>query len=241
MSTLKATTIEPATGTNLTLGASGDTIELPGNTLALDTWKDSGGNTLFASDGAGTLSSVQSELKGAGPKLIQTQEAGGASSVTFSSGIDNTYDVYMFTLNVIQCSVNSEDLNLNFSQAGTFTNTNMQATMYGQRLDQDDSDGQVNYFGSADSDNAQNQKFADSSQLSNVASCSFSGIMYLYQPSSTVFAKLFNFRTVAKSVQPGNTSSFVSGYANTASAITQVRMSPSSGTFVGTIKMYGIV
>ena len=31
------------------------------------------------------------------------------------------------------------------------------------------SDGQVAYFGSADSDNAQNQKFADSSQLSNVA------------------------------------------------------------------------
>ena len=133
MSTLKVTTIEPATGTNLTLGTTGDTVALAGN-LALDTWKDSGGNNLFVSDGAGTLSSVQSELKGAGPKFdYRHKKRVGASSVTFSSGIDNTYDVYMFTLNVIQCSVNSEDLNLNFSQAGTFTNTNMQATMYGTK------------------------------------------------------------------------------------------------------------
>ena len=242
MSTLKATTIEPATGTNLTLGASGDTIELPGNTLALDTWKDSGGNTLFVSDGAGTLSNVQSEFKGGGPVLIQSQVADAASSTTFSSNIDSTYDTYMFTLNEIHCSVNGEDMNVNFSATGTFTNILMQTSAIIAQHDQNGANGQVVYQANMDSNNAANQKFADSSQLGNVASESFSAIMYLYQPSSTTFVKYFNFRTTAKGKVPGSTSAWVSGYANNSgAAVTQVQFAPSSGTFTGTIKMYGIV
>ena len=127
MSTLKATTIEPATGTNLTLGTTGDSVTVAGN-LALDTWKDAGGNTLFVSNGSGTLSSVDSEFMGAGPKLILTQEGGGGSSVTFSSNIDNTYDTYMFVLTRIQCSVNGEDLNVNFSQTGSFSSETFVST-----------------------------------------------------------------------------------------------------------------
>ena len=62
MSTLKSNVIEPATGTNLTLGAAGDTIDVPSDALQLNTWKDSGGNTLFVSDGSGNLSSVNLSL-----------------------------------------------------------------------------------------------------------------------------------------------------------------------------------
>ena len=60
MSTLKSNTIEPATGTNLSLGVAGDLIDVTSDTLQLNTWKDSGGNTLFVSDGSGNLSSVNS-------------------------------------------------------------------------------------------------------------------------------------------------------------------------------------
>ena len=55
MSTLKSNVIEPATGTTLTLGASGDLINVPSDALQLNTWKDSGGNTLFTSDGSGNV------------------------------------------------------------------------------------------------------------------------------------------------------------------------------------------
>ena len=68
MSTLKSNVIEPATGTNLTLGASGDLIDVPADALQLNSWKDSGGNTLFTSDGSGNLSSINSALDiGGGP------------------------------------------------------------------------------------------------------------------------------------------------------------------------------
>ena len=97
MSTLKSNVIEPATGTNLTLGASGDVIDVAGDALQLNTWKDSGGNTLFVSDGSGNLSSINSALDiGGGPNLITTQTASSSAAISFTSGIDSTYDKYMF-------------------------------------------------------------------------------------------------------------------------------------------------
>ena len=56
MSTLKAHNIEPATGTDVALGAAGDSITVSGDSLKLNTFKDAGGNTLFTSNGSGTLS-----------------------------------------------------------------------------------------------------------------------------------------------------------------------------------------
>ena len=67
MSTLKTHNIEPATGTDVALGAAGDSITVSGDSLTTNAIKDAGGNTLFTSDGAGTLSSVNSGLKGGGP------------------------------------------------------------------------------------------------------------------------------------------------------------------------------
>ena len=97
MGTLRTKTIEPATGTTLTLGASGDSITVSSDSIKTNTFKDAGGNTLFTSDGAGTLSSVNSSLVGgAGPVLISTSTASGASSIDITSGIDSTYDEYMF-------------------------------------------------------------------------------------------------------------------------------------------------
>ena len=107
MSTLKSDVIEPATGTNLTLGASGDLIDVPSDALQLNTWKDSGGNTLFTSDGAGTLSSINSALDiGGGPTLISTATCSTSSSIEFTTGIDDTYDKYMFVFINIHPSSN---------------------------------------------------------------------------------------------------------------------------------------
>ena len=102
MSKIRSSVIEPATGTTLTLGASGDTVAVSSDAIKLNTLKDSGGNTLFTSNGSGTLSSVNSGLSGAGPKLLQSQTADGSSTVSFTSGIDSTYDKYMFVfINII--------------------------------------------------------------------------------------------------------------------------------------------
>ena len=65
MSRVYTDTIEPRKPTqDITLGTTGETITLPGNDLRVNTVKDKGGNTLWTSDGSGTLSSVNSGLKG---------------------------------------------------------------------------------------------------------------------------------------------------------------------------------
>ena len=64
--------------------------------------------------------------------------------------------------------------------------------------------------------------------------------MYLWAPSGTTYVKQFNLTTTAKGKVPGATSAYVGGYISAQAAITQVQFAPSSGTFVGTIKMYGI-
>ena len=96
MSTVETRKFEPATGTAVNLGASGDAVTLPaGVTLQTNTIKDSGGNTIFTSDGAGNLSSVNSALQG-NMVFISSQTASSSSSLSFTSGIDSTYDEYVF-------------------------------------------------------------------------------------------------------------------------------------------------
>ena len=59
MSNLEAKKLAPATGTTVTLGAAGDAVEVASSaTLKTNTIKDAGGNTLFTSDGSGTITSI---------------------------------------------------------------------------------------------------------------------------------------------------------------------------------------
>ena len=81
MTTINVNTIAPA-GSTLTVGDSGDTIvapEVKGNTV-----KDAGGNTLWVSNGSGTLSSVSSGMGGA-LNLISPQTASNSASLSFTS------------------------------------------------------------------------------------------------------------------------------------------------------------
>ena len=93
VTTLNVNTIEPA-GSTLTLGASGDTV-VATDSVNVNTVKDAGGNTLWVSNGSGTLSSVNSGL-GDSLKLISSQTADDDASVSFTSGIDSSYKEYIF-------------------------------------------------------------------------------------------------------------------------------------------------
>ena len=96
MSSLITKTIEPQTGTTVTLGAAGDTVDIAASQLKTNTVKDAGGNTLFTSDGAGTLSSVNSSLSGSMVFISSQIVTSSSASVSFTSGIDSTYDEYVF-------------------------------------------------------------------------------------------------------------------------------------------------
>ena len=84
VTTLNVNTIEPA-GSTLTLGASGDTI-VATDSVNVNTVKDAGGNTLWVSNGSGTLSSVSSGF-GDSLKLISSQTVTDQASISFTSGL----------------------------------------------------------------------------------------------------------------------------------------------------------
>ena len=96
MAKLRSSNIEPSTGTTLALGASGDSIAVSSDSIKANTWQDLGGNNLFVSNGSGTLSNVNSELSGGGYSLISSTTFSSQSTVNITSGIDSTYDEYVF-------------------------------------------------------------------------------------------------------------------------------------------------
>ncbi|MDP6769857.1 MAG: hypothetical protein QF704_04075, partial [Anaerolineales bacterium] len=97
MSKVVVTTVLPDSGASdlLTIGAASDSVAISGDSLNVDTLHDAGGNTIFVSDGSGTITSKNSGFPGA-LNLLSTQTASGDSSLSFTSGLDSTYDVYCF-------------------------------------------------------------------------------------------------------------------------------------------------
>ena len=100
MATLFTDTIEPRKSTqDITLGTSGETISVGANSINVNTVADKGGNTLWTSNGSGVLSSVSTGLKGA-QTLISTSSITNGNSIEITSGLDSTYDLYIFRVNV---------------------------------------------------------------------------------------------------------------------------------------------
>ena len=94
MTTLKVNAIEPEGGTtNLTVGLSGQNVVIGGSGgLKANTFKDAGGNTIFTSDGSGTVSGASF----GDVVLITSQTASNSASLSFTSGITSTYKEYIF-------------------------------------------------------------------------------------------------------------------------------------------------
>ena len=240
MSEIKVKTIEPSTGTNLTLGTSGDTIAVSSDSVKLDIWKDSGGNTLFQSDGAGTLSNVNSSFSGSGPKLILSQTASTSSSISFTSDIDSTYDRYRFVC--VNIHPNSDSIVFLFNgstDSGSNYNTVKTTTFFNAHHQEDDGDAGLNYRAGNDLAQSAEPQYLTSS-IGNGSDESASGILDIYSPSSTTFVKQFTAHFVLYRSTDEIWDCYIAGYMNTPSAVDAIQFTVDSGTFDGTIKMYGI-
>ena len=76
--------------------------------------------------------------------------------------------------------------------------------------------------------------------MSSDADHSLSGELWLFNPSSTTFVKNFISDTTYANKSDYSINFFGGGYGNTTSAIDAVQFKSNSGTFDGTIKLYGI-
>ena len=241
MSSLETRKIEPATGTTVTLGAGGDTVLVSANQLKTNTVKDAGGNTLFTSNGAGTLSSVNSAIAGS-MIFISSQTASTSTSVSFTTGIDSTYDVYIFKwIDVVPAS-NNVRLGVNFSSDGG-SNYNVTKTTSYFSADHAENDGTagLQYVTAADLAQATGVQRLSDGVSTGSGDETTSGQLHLFAPSSTTYIK--HFYSVANAAGGAwFTESFAAGYCNTTSAINAIQFTFISGTLAsGTFKMYGLL
>ena len=235
MTTINVNTIAPS-GSTLTVGDSGDTI-VALDEIKVNTVKDAGGNTLWVSNGSGTLSSVSGF--GGALNLLSTQTASGDASIEFTSGIDSTYKEYVFKFIAMNPSAEDALAFQTSTDGGSNYNTTLTSTWFWAYHTEADSSS-LAYR--ADMDKAQATTFqglvANTTAGSDFAA---GGELHLFNPASTTYVKNWYSRVISY----GNTSwamdCYSAGYFNTTSAINAIKFTYSSGNIdAGTIKMYGV-
>ena len=243
MGKLRVHNIEAQSGTNVDLGAAGDNVTIASDSIQTNLYKDAGGNTLFQSDGAGTLSNVNSGLSGAGWKLISTQTVARGStptSVDFTSGIDSTYNHYIFLFYNVEISYNGSQLRFYASSDGgsTWGITKTGVGWYGRNTAADSQSGPTLIDSTHNTANPQNFNYQQGGNApSNETAV---GQFHLWNPASTTYVKHYYIRTSTYISIDGNAQQFTSGYLDTTSAINAIRFDSVQGDiYGGKFKLYG--
>tara|TARA_Y100000034_G_C6787763_1_gene352485 strand:+ start:206 stop:934 length:729 start_codon:yes stop_codon:yes gene_type:complete len=241
MTTLKVNAIEPEGGTtNLTIGLSGQNVVIGGSGgVKANVFKDAGGNTLFTSDGSGSVTG-----DGMGDiVLISSQTASDSASLSFTSGLDSTYLEYVFEFINIAPVTDDALLTWQVNASGqSGYNEGMVTLAYRSRHHEDDSPAEVGYATGEDQGTSATIGTAFQPVLNyigNDADQSGVGEFHLFNPASTTYQKMF-YADCHSAQADGSYDSFTSGFIDVAAAITQIQFKMSTGNFAGKIKMYGI-
>jgi hypothetical protein len=173
--------------------------------------------------------------------LLSTQTASASATISFTSGIDSTYDSYVFKFYDIHPATDGADFTFNLSvDGGSNYNVTKTTTQFNSRHSEDDSTSALSYI--TGNDLAQGTGFQGIADgVGSSADESAVGTLNLYNPSSTTFVKHFisNFNNYRTNDNTYNV--FSAGYANTTSAVNAVQFKMSSGNIdSGVIKLYGI-
>jgi hypothetical protein len=172
--------------------------------------------------------------------LLSTQTASNSSSISFTSGLDSTYDAYVFRWISLDPVTNDSKFNFNLStDGGSNYNVTKTTTKFNAYHDEADTTTSLNY--DSGTDQAQETGFQEiHDQVSNTTKAS-SGYLELYNPSSTTNIKHFISVSNRGSSNGYSVNTFLAGYANTTSAINAIRFQMNTGNIDSvTIKLYGL-
>jgi len=175
------------------------------------------------------------------PTLIgSAHTASNSANVQITSGIDSTYDEYMFVFTDINPATDAQafEFQVNVDGQSGF-NEIVTNTMFRALHTEDDSTASLAYTTGED----QAQGTADiiiAREFGNGSDESMSGILHLFSPSNTTYVKHYYARTIMYSGDNGAHENFGAGYINVTGAIDEIQFKMSSGNFDGVIQMYGI-
>ena len=144
-STIMVNTLEPQSGTTLTVGKTGQNLVVNADSLKANVAKDAGANAVFTSNGSGTISGLNSGF-GSAQTLILSQTVTNQATVSFTSDIDSTYKEYVFEFFNINPATDDVDFGFQASiDGGSNYNVTMTTTAFVAYHKENDTGAALNY------------------------------------------------------------------------------------------------
>ena len=174
------------------------------------------------------------------PTLISTATASNDASVDITSGIDSTYDEYMFVCTDINPATDGQNFTVQFNAAAASGfNETITSTFFRAYHAEDDSATALQY--EASRDQAQGTAYQPlTSTAGNGADESCAGIVHLFSPSNTTYVTHFYSRFTMNSSDSEAFDEYCAGYVNATAAVDEISFKFASGNMDGVIQMYGI-
>jgi hypothetical protein len=170
--------------------------------------------------------------------LVSSATASASATIDFTLG---SYKEYQFYFVNIHPQTNAIDFTFNLStDSGSNYNVTKTTTVFHSYHRENDADQGLGYEGGRDL--AQSTSFQQiAGTFGSDADQNLGGSLQLFNPSSTTYVKHFISNISYSHSDDYSVCAFVAGYANTTSALTNIRFQMSSGNIdSGTILMYGI-
>jgi len=171
--------------------------------------------------------------------LLSEQTASASASISFTSGIDSTYPIYMFELINCTCSNNGRGIDVYFStNGGSDYNAIKTTTIINAYHAEGGGSGTLQQItGVKAPTQSSDGLFLN---YSDGSASGMSGNLLLFDPSNTTFVKHFIARSNGKNDDNTTNDVFSAGYVNSTSAVNAVRFDTFDGNIIGTFKLYGI-
>ena len=185
------------------------------------------------------ITSIPAVITGSAMTLLATETASSSSTISFTSGIDDTYKEYQIHFMDVHPSGDGAELQVNFRDGSTAYDASKTSTFFMAQHSEADatSSGYEDGFDLANGTGFQylNRNTGNDNDQAT------SGILTLYDPSNTTFVKHFISRTNTIMSTDKQEDAYVAGYCNTTSAIDGVQFKFASGNIdAGTFKLYGV-
>ena len=187
------------------------------------------------------ITALPSSISGGAMTLLATQTASSSSTISFTSGIDDTYDEYVFKFYDIHPSANAKSLTFQ-TDTGTNTNYNIACTTSAIKAYHNEPDNYVELGYDTQYDAAQSTSFINlAEEIMNNNDSSVSGTLTVFNPSSSTFVKHFISDMQGMRNDVYSWRFMKGGYFNTTTALTRFQFKLNSGNIdSGVIKLYGV-
>ena len=187
------------------------------------------------------ITTKPSGLSGGSINLISTQTASSSSTISFTSGIDSTYDEYVFKFYDIHPASDTQRFTFQTStNTGSSYGVTITSTAFGAYNYENGSDAGLGY--DTNDDLAQSTNFQPlTNTIGNGNDECGSGYLHLFNPSSTTFVKHWISNACILHNEDLCSTRMNAGYFNTTSAIDAIQFKMASGNIdSGVIKLYGV-